>query len=68
MRIGLPKEIKNQEYRVGMVPATTQSQVRSGHQVFIQKSAGEGRGIAAKHLLLETLTLLAFVRNLGFGI
>ena len=46
MRIGVPKEIKNQEYRVGMIPATVQALVRFGHQVFIQKSAGEGSGIS----------------------
>jgi alanine dehydrogenase len=45
MRIGVPKEIKNHEYRVGLVPAGVRELVASGHQVFVQSSAGAGIGV-----------------------
>jgi alanine dehydrogenase len=44
MRIGCPKEVKNQEYRVGMTPAAALEAVRAGHEVLVQKSAGTGAG------------------------
>lgn len=46
MIIGVPKEIKNHEYRVGLVPAGVRALVRSGHTVIIQAGAGEGSGIS----------------------
>lgn len=45
MRIGCPKEIKNHEYRVGLIPATVQSYVEAGHEVFVEQGAGLGSGI-----------------------
>jgi alanine dehydrogenase len=44
MRIGVPKEIKNHEYRVGAQPAGVQQLVAAGHEVLVQRSAGEGSG------------------------
>lgn len=44
MLIGVPKEIKNHEYRVGMTPESVAEAVHHGHQVVVQKSAGEGIG------------------------
>jgi alanine dehydrogenase len=46
MKIGLPKEIKDNEYRVGLTPAGVHALVGAGHQLFVQKSAGEGSGFA----------------------
>lgn len=46
MKIGLPKEIKDNEYRVGLTPAGVHSLVNAGHEVFVQKSAGEGSGFS----------------------
>lgn len=40
MIIGIPKEIKNHEYRVGATPALVRSFVEAGHQVLVQKNAG----------------------------
>lgn len=40
MRIGIPKEIKNHEYRVGATPAMVKALVEAGHHVSIEKSAG----------------------------
>lgn len=44
MKIGLPKEIKDNEYRVGLTPAGVQALKQAGHEVFVQKTAGEGSG------------------------
>ncbi len=40
MIIGIPKEIKNHEYRVGATPAMVRSLVEAGHQVWVQQNAG----------------------------
>jgi len=42
MRIGVPKEIKIHEYRVGLVPAAVRELTASGHQVLVQTGAGAG--------------------------
>jgi alanine dehydrogenase len=46
MNIGLPKEIKDNEYRVGLTPAGVQALTRAGHTVFVQKTAGDGSGFS----------------------
>ena len=46
MKIGLPKEIKDNEYRVGLTPAGVQALSDAGHELFVQKTAGEGSGFA----------------------
>lgn len=45
MIIGLPKEIKNHEYRVALVPAGVQKLVEAGHRVIVEKGAGTGSAI-----------------------
>ena len=45
MRIGVPKEIKTQEYRVGMTPAGVHEAVRQGHAVQVETGAGAGIGL-----------------------
>lgn len=42
MRVGIPKEIKNHEYRVGLTPASVAELVRAGHQAIVQTGAGVG--------------------------
>ena len=46
MRIGIPKEIKNNENRVGMTPAGVAELIRHGHEVSVQHTAGEGSGFS----------------------
>ena len=46
MKVGIPKEIKNNENRVGMTPAGVAELIRHGHEVFVQHTAGEGSGFA----------------------
>ena len=40
MKIGVPKEVKNNEYRVGLTPESVSELVKNNHEVFIQKNAG----------------------------
>ena len=46
MQIGIPKEIKNHEYRVGMVPASARELINHGHQVMVETGAGSGIGFS----------------------
>ena len=45
MRVGIPTEIKNNEYRVAITPAGVSELVRHGHEVMVQAGAGEGSAI-----------------------
>ena len=49
MQIGVPREIKQDEYRVGMIPAGMEELTRAGHRVVIETGAGLGSGITDKH-------------------
>jgi alanine dehydrogenase len=42
MKVGVPKEVKNHEYRVAITPAGVNELVRNGHEVFIEANAGIG--------------------------
>ena len=44
MLIGVPKEIKNHEYRVGMTPVSVREAVHQGHKVMVETNAGGGIG------------------------
>ena len=44
MRIGVPREIKNHEYRVGLTPASVQELVGHGHVVLVESGAGDAIG------------------------
>jgi alanine dehydrogenase len=46
--IGVPKEVKDNEFRVGIVPGGVEELVLAGHQVLIEKGAGSGSGISDK--------------------
>ena len=45
MRVGVPKEIKNHEYRVGMTPPAVRELTSRGHEVYVETLAGEGIGL-----------------------
>jgi alanine dehydrogenase len=49
MKIGVPKEIKTHEYRVGMTPPGVRELVQHGHQVIVQSNAGHTIGIDDEH-------------------
>ena len=46
MQIGAPKEIKNNEYRVGLTPSSVAELTHAGHGVLIETGAGEGAGLS----------------------
>lgn len=48
MKIGVPKEIKDHESRVGLVPSGVTALIEAGHQVFVQSQAGDGSSIPDK--------------------
>lgn len=58
MIIGIPKEIKNNENRVGMTPAGVRELVGHGHTVYVQHTAGEGSGFADEEYTAAGATIL----------
>jgi len=59
MLIGIPKEIKNNENRVGLTPAGVQSLVKKGHQVLVETNAGLGSGFADEDYAKQGATIVA---------
>ena len=58
MIVGIPKEIKNNENRVGMTPAGVSELIRHGHTVYVQHTAGEGSGFPDSEYLAVGATIL----------
>ena len=58
MIIGVPKEIKNHEYRVGMIPSSVRELVSHGHQVLIETNAGHGIGISDNDYIASGASIL----------
>src|SRR3954449_2288203 len=58
MRIGVPAEIKNNEYRVGMTPSGAQDLTSDGHTVYIQSGAGNGSGFSDEEYQAAGATIL----------
>ena len=63
MIIGVPKEIKNNENRVGLTPAGVQELVKHGHTLLVQSTAGEGSGFADELYLTAGATLLPTIAD-----
>ncbi len=57
MLIGLPKEIKNHEYRVGLTPASVRELTQHGHQVLVQTGAGADIGLTDAQYVAAGATL-----------
>lgn len=58
MKIGIPKEIKNNENRVGMTPAGVAELVRHGHEVYVQHTAGVNSGFADEAYVKADATIV----------
>ena len=58
MKIGIPREIKNHEYRVAITPAGVMELVRHGHEVFIEHDAGVGSAISNDEYVKAGATIL----------
>lgn len=63
MIIGIPKEIKNNENRVGMTPSGVKELVRHGHTVYVQHTAGEGSGFTDEQYIKAGATILPSIEE-----
>jgi alanine dehydrogenase len=63
MIVGIPKEIKNNENRVGMTPAGVNELVKHGHTVYVQKGAGENSGFPDSSYERVGAKILATIEN-----
>ncbi|MES2560700.1 MAG: alanine dehydrogenase [Bacteroidota bacterium] len=64
MIIGVPKEIKNNENRVGLTPAGVSAFVKSGHKVFVQATAGLGSGFSDEEYKKAGATMLKTIAEI----
>lgn len=64
MKIGVPKEIKTLEHRVGLVPASVQELVRAGHQVTVQTGAGASINFTDRHYEEAGATIAATAKDI----
>ncbi|MBW3085594.1 Alanine dehydrogenase [Austwickia sp. TVS 96-490-7B] len=58
MKIGIPTEVKNNEFRVGITPVGVHELVRHGHTVYVQEGAGLGSSITDEEYVAEGATIL----------
>lgn len=63
MKIGVPKEIKNNENRVGLTPAGVKELVQHGHDLYVQHTAGEGSGFADEEYVAAGATILPTIED-----
>jgi alanine dehydrogenase len=59
MIVGVPKEIKTDEYRVAMIPVGVEELTRAGHHVLIQAGAGQGSGISDEQYVINGAEIVA---------
>ena len=64
MIIGIPKEIKNNEFRVSATPSGVHAYVGAGHQVLVEKNAGLGSGISNEDYIKAGATIIESVDEL----
>ncbi len=57
MKVGVPCEIKQQEYRVGLTPDAVREYTAAGHAVLVERNAGEAIGAADEHYVLAGATI-----------
>ena len=58
MKVGIPREVKNNEYRVAITPAGVHEFARSGHEVLVESGAGAGSAIADPEFVSAGATIL----------
>lgn len=63
MKIGIPKEIKNNENRVGMTPAGVFELTKNNHEVFVQKDAGVGSGFFDEDYMKQGAVILDTIED-----
>src|SRR5262245_23414544 len=62
--VGVPKEIKTDEYRVAMIPVGVEELTRAGHKVLIQAGAGQGSGISDEQYAANGAEIVADVKTI----
>ena len=63
MIIGIPKEIKNNENRVGMTPSGVHELIHHGHTVYVQHTAGEGSGFSDQEYVAAGAAILPTIED-----
>ena len=63
MIVGVPKEIKNNENRVGATPAGVKELVKNGHTVYVQHTAGEGSGFSDEEYVSAGASILPTIED-----
>ena len=58
MKVGVPRELKNNEYRVAITPSGVHELVRNGHEVFVEKDAGAGSSLSDEQYVAAGATIL----------
>ena len=58
MKIGVPKEVKNHEYRVALTPVGVHELTQRGHEVYVEKGAGSGSLIPDEEYVAEGATMI----------
>ncbi|MCZ7413517.1 MULTISPECIES: alanine dehydrogenase [unclassified Streptomyces] len=58
MKVGIPREVKNNEFRVAITPAGVHELVRGGHQVYVERNAGVGSSISDEEYIAAGATIL----------
>jgi alanine dehydrogenase len=64
MKVGVPKELKNHEYRVAITPANVHELSRTSHQVFIEEHAGTGSAIPNADFVAAGAAILPTANNM----
>ena len=64
MKVGVPREVKSDEYRVAMMPVGAELLVKSGHQVFVEAQAGVGSGFTDEDYLKAGAKLIGSAKEL----
>ena len=65
MKVGVPKEVKNHEYRVAITPIGVHELTAHGHEVFIEQDAGVGSSISDEEYVAAGATIVATPRRPG---
>ena len=68
MKVGIPKELKNHEYRVAMTPAGVHELARSGHEVFVERDAGAGLLIPDDDFVTAGATILPDTSSVSWAV
>src|SRR5689334_8685764 len=64
MQVGVPKEIKNHEYRVGLTPASVRELTSHGHRVIVERNAGAAIGLFDEQYIAAGASIAATAQEI----